>query len=531
MKHLKLIVVILISLSFGCLIKPPAEVKFELDTNVIGPGDIFHLIVTINNTGKVGILAANLQIEGDDFILVGSPKLTSPLKVGESTKLIWTIKGPAIPGTYTLKVYLDIVDELHRTWRGNIYETRIKVVNKTDKNSKVNIRILAPNQTYGGKIITIPIAVTNNLQSDIRVINLEVNAGGLKIIEAPKGSVTVPPNSTYTFLLKVKTPPEFERARIFVILEYGSQMGIGKKVSEKEITVLWQPWMLSEEEIREAYGNISEWVFMDSIVDRYWENVYGSTSIINRQALRESIMPIINGSKSDIEAAKAIFNYIFTHFTFEDKGVSILNPQVLQNSTTLSPIEANLLMVAYLRSINVPARVISVYNGVDCTEFPFVEAYISGKWYVIDFKHMFFGTREEFISSRWFPTIYQEIGIFNNKLVAIEPGGDPHNHEQLTQLYLGITKKSLLNALYNRLDKRTYMKVKELLALLDSENERIFALFLFTSGSPDEVENLLNTVSVEKLSGTIKAFYEFYYDIKWEEDFRVYWEKLLMTYR
>ncbi|MFA4640657.1 transglutaminase domain-containing protein [Pyrococcus kukulkanii] len=531
MKHLKLIVVIIISLSLGCLIRPPAEVKFELDTNVIEPGGTFHLIVTINNTGKVGILGANLQIEGDDFIVVQSPELTSPLKVGESTKLIWTIKGPVIPGTYTLKAYLDIIDELHRIWRGNIYETTIKVVSKIHQNSKVDVKILAPNQTYGGKIITVPIVVTNNLQYEIRVVNLDVNLGDLKVIEAPKGPMTILPNSTHTFPLKVKTPPEFERARIFVILEYSSPGGIGKKVSEKEITVLWQPWMLSEEEIREAYGNTSKWIFGDSIVDRYWENVYGSTSIINRKTLREGILPLVNDSKSDIEATKAIFNYIFTHFTFEDKGISTLNPQVLQNSTTLSPIEANLLMVAYLRSINVPARIVSVYNGVDCTEFPFVEAYISGKWYVIDFNHMFFGTREEFISSRWFPAIYQEIGIFNNKLVAVKPGGDPHNHEDLSQLYLGITKESLLNALYNRLDKRTYMKIKELLALLDSENERIFALFLFSSGNPDEVENLLNTVNVEKLSGTIKAFYEFYYDIKWEEDFRVYWEKLLMTYR
>ncbi|ASJ17426.1 hypothetical protein A3L04_10260 [Thermococcus chitonophagus] len=530
MKYLKLIVVILISLSFGCLIKPPAEVKFELDTNVIEPGGIFHIIVTINNTGKVGIVGADLQIEGDDFVIVQSPKFPSPLKVGESTTLIWTLRGPMIPGTYTLRAYLDIIDELHRTWKGNIYEVTIKVV-KGGENSEINISLPGQNVTYGGKVVEMPLIIKNNLEAEVRITDIEVNSGDLKVLKLPKTPIIVPPSSTVKGVISLETPPKFEKTKIFIILEYSSKYGRGKKVLEKDVTVLWQPWMLSEEEIIVAYGNISKWIFMNSVVDEYWERFYGSNSTINRRELRNDVVPLINGSKSDIEAAKAIFNYIVTHFTFEERGITTLNPQIIRSSATISPIEADILAVAYFRSINIPARLLAVYNGVDCTKYPFVEVYLSGRWYVIDFKHLFFGTREDYISSRWYPAVYQEIGIFGNELVALKPDGKEHSHEDLTSVYVSNTEKTLMVALYNKVDPETYKKIKNVLALLDSKNEKIFALFLFNSGDPREVEDLLSKVNAQKLSGTIKAFYEFYYDIKWEEDFRVYWEKLLMTYR
>ncbi|AFK22246.1 transglutaminase domain-containing protein [Pyrococcus sp. ST04] len=530
MRHLKLVVVMLIILSLGCLIKSPAHVRFEVDTHVIPPGGVFHLIVTINNTGKVGIIGANLEIEGDDFIILQSPKFPTVLKVGNVTKLVWTIQGPKVPGTYPFKAYLDIVDELHRVWKGNIYETSIKVTKIQTTRENVEVDLIGPNVTYGGKIFNISMLIENNLSTAIYITGVDVNPGPFQLVNEriPKH---VPPSGKVYGEISFRAPSRYLEGSIYVIISYSSVFGNEKIVKEKEITVVWRPWELNDEELKNAYGNITEWIKYDKVVDGYWEWMFGSKSDINFNELRKVIFPLVGNLSSDLEAGKVLYNYIITHYTFENRMIRSLDPQAIQKSTTISPTEADILLVGYFRSLNIPARIVSVYDGFDCTKIPFVEAYISEKWYVIDFRHMFFGTREEYITSPWYPRIYQQIEIFGNKLVALKPSEAGHNHENITNDYLDITEKALLEYLYKKLDSESFLRLKLLLKKLNDKNERIFALFLFSVGDKNEAQDILTNTSIDKLANTIKAFYEFYKDITWEDDFKVYWNKLMEIYR
>jgi hypothetical protein len=97
-----LALLVLIVLASACLFKPPAEVKFSIDTTVVPPGGTFHLIVTVNNTGKVGLVGATLILGNDNFQIVQEPAFPSMLKVGQSTQLVWIVRAPKRPGTYNL---------------------------------------------------------------------------------------------------------------------------------------------------------------------------------------------------------------------------------------------------------------------------------------------------------------------------------------------------------------------------------------------------------------------------------------------
>ncbi|BAA29548.1 transglutaminase domain-containing protein [Pyrococcus horikoshii] len=530
MKHLKLIVVILATLALGCLIKSPASVKFEIDRTTIPPSGVFHLIVTLNNTGKVGIVDAKLVVEGEEFFIVQSPKLEHPIKVGDSAKLIWTIKGPKIPGNYHFKAYLDIVDELNRVWRGITYETTIKVSSEELKDS-VNLNLTVPSKVQGGKIIIVSGEIVNNLTVPVNIVSAEVSAEDLEVIDKEVPN-KIDANSKGKVVFKFKVPPRYEKVRMYVIIEYASLQVSGKLIGEKDILIVWKPWELSPEDVKDIYGNLSEWIFYNDIVDGYWEWMYGSKSKIeNRTMFRESVEDLLSVANSDVEAAKAVYNHIVTNYVIEKRRIKTLDPQKIMESSSISPTEAEILMVAYLRSLNIPARIVSVYSETDCTYSPFVEAYLSGKWYVIDFNHMFFGTREEFIATRWYPKIYQEITVFGKSLVALKPSPSGHAHEDLTKEYLSITEKALFNHLSKSLDPSTFSQVRIMLNSMNNEDERIFAMFLFTSAKPEEAKQLLEKVHVNELKKTIDAFYKFYRDIPWEEDFRIYWEKLINLYR
>lgn len=59
-----------------------------------------------------------------------------------------------------------------------------------------------------------------------------------------------------------------------------------------------------------------------------------------------------------------------------------------------------------------------------------------------------------------------------------------------------------------------------------SEEERLYALFLFASAPNDELNIVLSTKDVDTIQKTIKALYEFYWDVPWKDDFSAYWEIL-----
>ncbi|AEC52009.1 hypothetical protein PNA2_1093 [Pyrococcus sp. NA2] len=530
MKHLKILVVMLATLMLGCLIKSPASVRFEIDRTTIPPNGTFHIIVLINNTGKVGIVDAKLMIEGDEFLILQSPKLGSPLKVGDSAKLIWTVKGPSVPGTYQLKIYLDIVDELNRVWKGIRYETRIRV-SSGEAREGVTLKLEAPSEVQGGEVLNVSAVIFNNLTIPIKITNAEITAENFDVLEKHVPD-EVGAKSKGVIRFKLRAKPTYRKVRIYVLVDYVSLQTSGKLVGGKSILIVWRPWELSEKELKDVYGNFSEWIFYDKVVDGYWEWMYGSFSEIgNRSVFRKDINAIINSTNSDVEAARAVYNYIVTNYVIEKRRIKTLNPREIKKLSSISPEEAEILMVAYLRSLNIPARIVSVYKEPDCTYYPFVEAYLSDRWYVIDFNHMFFGTREDFIASRWYPRIYQEISTFNNELVALEPSSVGHKHKDLTKEYIKITKQALFLSLSHRLDAATFSRLNMLLTRITDENEKIFAMFLFSSGDPSEVKWILTRVNVDNLKRTIDAFYEFYKDMQWEDDFRVYWEKLINLYR
>ncbi len=86
--------VVLLVVASGCLFKPPAQVTFSVDKTSVYPGGIFHIIVTINNTGKVGITGVTLVLSRDDFRILQEPEFPKVLKVGEATQLIWVVQAP-----------------------------------------------------------------------------------------------------------------------------------------------------------------------------------------------------------------------------------------------------------------------------------------------------------------------------------------------------------------------------------------------------------------------------------------------------
>lgn len=105
-----------------------------------------------------------------------------------------------------------------------------------------------------------------------------------------------------------------------------------------------------------------------------------------------------------------------------------------------------------------------------------------------------------------------------------------HSHEDITEEYVAGIEDVIEEQLQERLDRETYSKVIRIVDSLETKEERIFALFLFSSAEPQEIKTLLSKASLENIAKTIKALYQFYYDIEWEEDFRVYWVKLMQIY-
>ncbi|RLF86119.1 transglutaminase domain-containing protein, partial [Thermococci archaeon] len=100
MRHSKLIPIVLVLLIFssGCLVKEPAKVEINADKTAVKEGGIFHVIVKINNTGKVAITGVNLYLNNPEFKILQTPSLHAPLKVGKATELIWIIQAPSKPG-------------------------------------------------------------------------------------------------------------------------------------------------------------------------------------------------------------------------------------------------------------------------------------------------------------------------------------------------------------------------------------------------------------------------------------------------
>ncbi|MDK2915090.1 MAG: hypothetical protein PWQ79_2005 [Thermococcaceae archaeon] len=513
----------LIVLTAGCLFKPPAEVRFSIDRSVVNPGDMIHLFVFINNTGKVGLTDAILKIEGDDFEILQEPDFPDVLPVGDSVQLVWIIRAPVKPGTYTLKLSLELVDALKRTWSGFYSSFRISVSSASPVQNPLKIKVSTPGSVRGGSEFNLLVEITNRGSEEIPLDELKLSLlPGMEIKEEPSLPAKIEPSRNLTLKYIIKAPYAHRDGYISAVLEYLSGNSKKSMAQSARITVIWQPWFELQETLKEAYGSNYRWISGGYLVDEYWVKAYNSTPTVDLTTLRQVALPIVEDSPSEVDAAKKLYSWLRTNYAIGG-NTTTLNPSEMLSKKELSHEESQILLTALLRSVNVPARVVSLYNGTDCTLSPITEFYTPDGWHVIDVRQGIVGSREDFLASRRFPKIYQLTVNYGYRIVAQDPEEmKGHEHVDVTAYYL----VNLQDRLYWKVSERVNPELRSTLGLVMEgmdENQALFTLFLFSSAPPDELNEVLKTYSAKTIRETIKPIYEFYWDTPWDWDFIKYW--------
>ncbi len=523
-RALVLVPLILIVMASGCLIKQPAQVTFQIDKTVVQPGGTIHLIVHVNNTGKVGLVGANLILGNVDFKILQEPKFPYLLKVGKETELVWILGAPSQPGTYNLKVSLELLDELNRTWTGFYKQFTIQVSPTATSPSNVELNVKAPSIINGGNEANVTVKIINRMNLSIELRQLTFNLPeGVKIIHSVNLPPVLGPRATLNLVYTIKTPYTYRYEYLTAILRYAIKGRGMDAISSIHIKIIWRPWTANESTLRAAYGLQYHWITDRYIVDGYWMKRYNSTSSFNRSRIAAITLPIVNGTNSELEAAEAIQKWMEERFSFGDITTTT-DPERVLPQDRISYAEGQILMTAMLRSVNIPARIVTLFNGTDCTIHPITEFYTEDGWYVVDLAHNFIGSRDEYLATPYFPRIYQLVTQENYQLVAQSPTGKwgVHEHVDVTGDYLANLQERLLNVLMKKLDPELHSKVLTVITSLGT-NQRIYALFLFNSAPKDDLNRVLNEYSTERIEQNVKTMYEFYRDIEWDENFTKYW--------
>ncbi|WP_324736321.1 transglutaminase-like domain-containing protein [Thermococcus sp. SY098] len=534
MKKFALLLILVIFAS-GCLIKQPAVVTFEIDRTVVKAGGTFHIIVTINNTGKVAFIGADLAINNPDFKILQNPKFPSPLKVGEKVELVWIVKAPDKPGVYTIGVPLELIDELHRTWKGFYHEFTITVVKEETETKmtpgELSMNIKLPSTVSGGKIFNITVELKNSGMTPIEIGEVSVNLlDGLKIINRNRIPEKIYGGQSYKIVYQIDAPYRYVSGYVTVIVNYFENGNEKKEIVSRYIEITWAPWFANNETLRKAYGDKYYWIENKYLVDGYWIERFNSTPYANVSILRNYALPLVLKSKSEVEAAEKIYSWILTHYKFGDTTASI-DPQKILQQNKISYAEGQLLFTAMMKSINVPSRIVSLYNGTDCIINPLSEFYSGGRWYVVDFKHGFIGTRDEYIATPYFPRVYQLLTQGNFKLVAQAPEElKGHEHIDVGPDYLANLKDKLMTQVEKKLNPMLKTKLTLMLNRMN-ENEQIFALFIFASAPEKELNEMLLKYNYKDIERSMTALYEFYKDKPWPDNFRKYWYILRGVYK
>ncbi|WP_297074075.1 transglutaminase-like domain-containing protein [Thermococcus sp.] len=519
---------VLLALAFivfasGCLVKPPAKVTFSIDKTVVPPGGTFHIIVNVNNTGKVGLVGANLIISNPNFQIVQEPRFPSILKVGQSTQLVWIIRAPPKPGIYTLQVSLELRDELKRTWTGFYGHFRITVSNEENVPIKMFLNVTAPKRVFGGKEIPVTVRITNEYSENIEVLNISfMPLPGMNITGVPTPPKIIPANQNVTLRYTFRAPYAYRDGFVSILLKY--RIGTVEKNIAKSfrITVIWQPWNANTEDLKRAYGENYVWLTYTHVVDKYWEEKYNSSSAFNATAFKPATLTIIGNASSEYQAALEIYKWIKAVYNFTANTTTI-TPKELLRMESISPREAQVLITAMLRSIDIPARIVSLYDGRDCTLRPITEFYTEDGWYVIDFRHGFIGTLDEYLASPYFPRVYQLVTSRGYRLMALKYGSKLHSHVDVTAQFTSNLEDRLMNVIINRVNPPLRSKLDLILNGLN-EQEKLYALFLFASAPNNaELNKVLSEWSVDRIQKNIKVMYEFYRDVSWRDDFTYYW--------
>jgi transglutaminase-like putative cysteine protease len=524
-KPLLALAVALLVLVSGCLFKPPAEVRFSIDKTSVYPGGIFHIIVTVNNTGKVGLTGASLILGNENFQILQEPKFPSVLKVGESAQLVWVIQAPSKPGIYNLHVSLELRDELKRTWTGFYGNFRITVTTESNVPTKIKLTAEAPEKVSGGKDFLLKVIARNEYDQPVKVEGVDISLlPGMGVIESPSLPQTIEPDGKLLLIYNISTPYSYRKGFVSVVVHYTIGASEKSAVTSFKIEVIWRPWEADRGTLMKAYGEYYALTQENSIVDRYWEEKFNSSSSFNLTFFRPLGRAIVENATSEYGAALKIYRWVNSSYNTTTNTTTI-DPDRIFRKSTVSPVEEELLITALLRSVNIPARVVSLFDGKDCTINPLTEFYTEDGWYIIDSKHGFIGSLDEYLASPYFPRVYQMVSSGGYKIVAQRPSSSLHGHIDVTK---GFTS-NLDSRIYAVLVKRVHPQLRSRLDLVlsgMSGDERLYALFLLSSAPPNELNNLLSTKSADDIQKTIKALYEFYWDVPWKEDFGEYWKIL-----
>ncbi|WP_456368568.1 transglutaminase domain-containing protein [Thermococcus sp.] len=524
-KHLILLAIVVVILASGCLFKPPAEVRFSVDKTSVYPGGIFHIIVTVNNTGKVGLTGATLILGNENFQILQEPTFPSVLKVGQTVQLVWVIQAPSKPGIYNLQVSLELRDELKRTWTGFYGHFRITVTTESNVPTKIKLTPEAPRVIMGGRSFTLKLVVENDYDQPVKVERIDISLlQGMRIIRSPSLPQTIEPEGKLLLFYNVSAPYSYRKGFVSVILHYSIGTSLKSVVASFDVEVIWRPWEVGRKSLQRAYGDYYSLIQENTLVDRYWEEKFNSSSSFNRTFFRAFGVAIIGNASSEYDAALRLYRWVEASYNTTDNTTTV-DPDRIFRRNSLSPVEKQLLITALLRSINVPARVVSLFNGSDCTMDPLTEFYTNDGWYLIDTKHGFIGRLDEYLASPYFPKVYQIVSTKGYRVVVQNPGGHPHSHVDVTTDFTSNLDSRIYNVLVERIHPHLRSKLDLVLSGMNG-NERLYALFLLSSAPPDELNTLLSTRNADDIQKTIKALYEFYWDVPWKDDFRFYWRIL-----
>ncbi|AHF80649.1 Hypothetical protein TES1_1267 [Thermococcus paralvinellae] len=524
---------LLIIFASGCLIKQPAVVTFEIDRTVVKAGGTFHIIVTINNTGKVAFIDANLMINNPNFKILQTPRFPAPLKVGQKVGLVWIVKAPDKPGVYTIGVPLELVDELHRTWKGFYHEFTITVVKEESEipSGELYMDLKMPESVSGGSLFNITLELRNIGTAPIEISEISLNLlDGLKIVNQAEIPQKIDSRKSYLMVYQIKAPYEYRSGYVTVVVSYFENDKEKKEIRSRYLEITWRPWLANNETLRKAYGDKYYWIENRYLVDEYWVKKFNSTPYVNVDILRGHALPLVLKSKSEVEAGEQIYTWIVKHYKFGDTTASI-DPQKILQQNKISYAEGQLLFTAMMKSVGIPSRIVSLYNGTDCTLRPLSEFYSGGEWYVVDFRHGFIGSREEYIATPYFPKIYQLLTQGNYKLVAQAPEElKGHEHIDIGPDYLANLKDKLMKEVEKKFSPMLRPKLTLMLSRMN-ENEQIFTLFILASAPEKELNEMFLNYDYKDISRSIRALYEFYKDKPWPDDFRKYWYILRGVYK
>ncbi|WP_297474687.1 transglutaminase domain-containing protein [Thermococcus sp.] len=516
--------ILLLVIASGCLFKPPAEVTFSIDKTAVAPGETLHIIVTVNNTGKVGLTGATLILNNPQFQIVQGPRFPEVLPVGKSVQLVWIVRAPTKPGYYSLKVSLELTDELKRTWTGFYDQFGITVTESEVPPNDLELNVTAPRVIRGRDTATINVTVRNLLTYPISIGGLKLDLlKGMRIVSAPTLPESLAGNETVEITYRVKVPYAYRDGYVSAVLNYiagGVKKSVAKSVPMK---VIWEPWNENESVLKEAYGPNYRWITQKYLADGYWAKKYNSTPVFNAGRLRSFTLKLINGSESEVQAADQIYDWIVRSYSFGDT-TSTLEPGRILIQDRISYTEGQVLFTAMLRSIDVPARIVSLYNGTDCTIRPITEFYTADGWYIVDLRHHFIGSLDEYLASPYFPRIYQLVTRDGYRIVAQNPASlSGHEHLDVTAQFTANLEDRLLQAVSERLNPQLRSKLMVVLNNLNDE-ERLYALFVFSSApSKDDLNRIFSEYSTDRIEQNVKTMYEFYRDMEWSDDFTRYW--------